>query len=199
MDAPRYCPQCGWPDAHLYEVVSRHRTTEGVIVYTRCVCGRLQVRGGDRVAIRQTGPALPTVDPTGLGTRSGAGVRAAASRASTVLVRSATSPTACLVGLVPVLVAVVTLPAPALLPLAALSLVVGVIARVEPGLSSTARAGATRVAGSAAVRRRSARPPPGATEPAVPIGSPPQRPSGPRVGRPSRPVPVAGLTRFERG
>lgn len=38
------CRHCGWPDSEPYEVVSRHATTEGVIVYTRCVCGVLHVR-----------------------------------------------------------------------------------------------------------------------------------------------------------
>lgn len=38
------CASCGWPLSDPYEIVSRHRTSEGLIVYTRCVCGRLQVR-----------------------------------------------------------------------------------------------------------------------------------------------------------
>lgn len=38
------CGHCGWPEADPYEVASRHATSEGVIVYTRCVCGALQVR-----------------------------------------------------------------------------------------------------------------------------------------------------------
>ena len=38
------CPNCGWPDGVFYEVVSRHQTSTGVIVYGRCVCGALQVR-----------------------------------------------------------------------------------------------------------------------------------------------------------
>ncbi|MBA4863179.1 hypothetical protein H1V43_17675 [Streptomyces sp. PSKA54] len=39
-----YCPHCGWPDAQPYEVVSRHATTQGQTVWTRCACGSLQVR-----------------------------------------------------------------------------------------------------------------------------------------------------------
>jgi hypothetical protein len=46
----RHCPCCGWPDADPYEIVSRHETSEGTVVYTRCVCGRLQVRHGDAAA-----------------------------------------------------------------------------------------------------------------------------------------------------
>lgn len=38
------CQQCGWPDTEPYQTVSRHTTTEGLIVYTRCACGRLHVR-----------------------------------------------------------------------------------------------------------------------------------------------------------
>lgn len=38
------CAYCGWPEAEPYEVVSRHDTSEGTVVYTRCACGRLQVR-----------------------------------------------------------------------------------------------------------------------------------------------------------
>ena len=37
------CADCGWPDTDR-QVVSRHRTSEGVIVWTRCIiCGALQV------------------------------------------------------------------------------------------------------------------------------------------------------------
>lgn len=42
-DAPR-CPNCGWPEREPYEILSRHRTSSGVVVYTRCICGALQVR-----------------------------------------------------------------------------------------------------------------------------------------------------------
>ncbi|HEY7486710.1 MAG TPA: hypothetical protein VH912_19775 [Streptosporangiaceae bacterium] len=40
----RKCRRCGWPEDQPYETVSRHLTSTGVIVYTRCVCGLLQVR-----------------------------------------------------------------------------------------------------------------------------------------------------------
>ncbi|RKS69138.1 hypothetical protein BZB76_6277 [Actinomadura pelletieri DSM 43383] len=38
------CPGCGWPDSEVYEVLSRHLTSEGVVTYTRCACGETQVR-----------------------------------------------------------------------------------------------------------------------------------------------------------
>ncbi|MWK38831.1 hypothetical protein GEV43_35600 [Actinomadura sp. J1-007] len=38
------CPGCGWPQAEVYEVLSRHLTSEGVVTYTRCACGEMQVR-----------------------------------------------------------------------------------------------------------------------------------------------------------
>lgn len=40
---PGRCADCGWPLAEPVRVASRHRTTEGVVVYARCVCGRLRV------------------------------------------------------------------------------------------------------------------------------------------------------------
>jgi hypothetical protein len=46
------CPYCGWPDAEPFEVVSRHRTPEGLTVWTRCCCGSLQVRVTDGVSTR---------------------------------------------------------------------------------------------------------------------------------------------------
>ncbi|MFI2026682.1 hypothetical protein [Streptomyces buecherae] len=54
-----------WPLAEPVRVVSRHRTTEGVVVYARCVCGRLRVwvepRGGAarRLVIGGTDAPLP--------------------------------------------------------------------------------------------------------------------------------------------
>lgn len=36
------CLDCGWPDIDA-QVVSRHRTSQGTIVWTRCICGVLQV------------------------------------------------------------------------------------------------------------------------------------------------------------
>jgi hypothetical protein len=38
------CPTCGWPESDVYEVLSRHFTSEGVVTYSRCVCGEIQVR-----------------------------------------------------------------------------------------------------------------------------------------------------------
>lgn len=38
---PDRCPDCGWDQRDPYEIVSRHRTSAGLIVYTRCACGRL--------------------------------------------------------------------------------------------------------------------------------------------------------------
>ncbi|TDD71837.1 hypothetical protein [Actinomadura rubrisoli] len=38
------CPRCGWPVTEAYEVLSRHLTSEGVVSYTRCACGEVQVR-----------------------------------------------------------------------------------------------------------------------------------------------------------
>lgn len=38
------CPRCGWPETEPYEVVSRHPTSNGTVVYTRCLCGLLHVR-----------------------------------------------------------------------------------------------------------------------------------------------------------
>ncbi|GAA2403807.1 hypothetical protein GCM10010420_33910 [Streptomyces glaucosporus] len=50
------CPHCGWPDAQPVRVVSRHRTSAGQAVWTRCACGSLQVRvvdeAGARIAVR---------------------------------------------------------------------------------------------------------------------------------------------------
>ena len=38
---PDRCPRCCWPQREPYEVVSRHATSTGTIVYTRCACGLL--------------------------------------------------------------------------------------------------------------------------------------------------------------
>jgi hypothetical protein len=48
------CLSCGWPTAEPYEIVSRHMTSEGLIMWTRCVCGRLEVRRGDSLLLRWT-------------------------------------------------------------------------------------------------------------------------------------------------
>jgi hypothetical protein len=53
------CPFCGWPEAELFDVASRHRTTEGQTVWTRCACGSLQMRvlgrTGSRIVARSRG------------------------------------------------------------------------------------------------------------------------------------------------
>jgi hypothetical protein len=38
------CPACAWPVSDVYEVISRHLTSEGVVTYSRCACGEVQVR-----------------------------------------------------------------------------------------------------------------------------------------------------------
>ncbi|OLT00365.1 hypothetical protein BJF90_35840 [Pseudonocardia sp. CNS-004] len=59
MDRPtdEMCPRCGWPAAEPFEVVSRHVTSEGVITWSRCACGRLQVHRGSTLVLRATEPA----------------------------------------------------------------------------------------------------------------------------------------------
>jgi hypothetical protein len=37
------CSRCGWPVGQPFEIVSRHRTSEGVVTWTRCPCGQLRV------------------------------------------------------------------------------------------------------------------------------------------------------------
>ncbi|MDT7686434.1 MAG: hypothetical protein QOG57_6744 [Pseudonocardiales bacterium] len=37
------CTACGWPLAET-SVVSAHRTSEGLVCYRRCVCGRITIR-----------------------------------------------------------------------------------------------------------------------------------------------------------
>jgi hypothetical protein len=37
------CPWCGWPTYEPFQTVSRHRTSEGLVAWTRCPCGRLRV------------------------------------------------------------------------------------------------------------------------------------------------------------
>lgn len=50
------CPYCGRPDAGPFQVLSRHRTSIGETVWTRCACGSLQIRvrdaAGERIAAR---------------------------------------------------------------------------------------------------------------------------------------------------
>ncbi|WP_219419431.1 hypothetical protein [Pseudonocardia nigra] len=57
------CRHCGWPEQEPYEVVSRHVTSQGVIVYSRCACGRLQVRRHDRVVLQARTPTPGVAGP----------------------------------------------------------------------------------------------------------------------------------------
>lgn len=36
------CEQCGLPRPESVDILSRHRTSRGLIVYTRCICGLLE-------------------------------------------------------------------------------------------------------------------------------------------------------------
>jgi hypothetical protein len=38
------CPYCGWPDDKPVQTLSRHSTVDGLLVWTRCICGSLQAR-----------------------------------------------------------------------------------------------------------------------------------------------------------
>ena len=46
------CPHCGWPDAKPFQVLSRHRTANGMTVWSRCACGSTQVREIDLTGTR---------------------------------------------------------------------------------------------------------------------------------------------------
>lgn len=35
------CQHCRRPDPQFFQLVSRHTTSEGVVVYARCACGAL--------------------------------------------------------------------------------------------------------------------------------------------------------------
>lgn len=52
----KHCPFCGWPENDPYVEASRHHTAEGQTVWTRCVCGSLQMRivgaAGSRIVAR---------------------------------------------------------------------------------------------------------------------------------------------------
>ena len=39
--SPTSAPGAGWE--HELDVLSRHRTSEGVVTYARCTCGELQI------------------------------------------------------------------------------------------------------------------------------------------------------------
>jgi hypothetical protein len=55
--AAETCQTCGWPIAEPYQIVSRHLTSEGVITWSRCACGRLQAHRGTSVVLRATCPS----------------------------------------------------------------------------------------------------------------------------------------------
>ncbi|WP_067711311.1 hypothetical protein [Nocardia yamanashiensis] len=38
------CPNCGWPADEPFETLSRHRTSEGTVIYHRCACGAIRIR-----------------------------------------------------------------------------------------------------------------------------------------------------------
>jgi hypothetical protein len=38
------CPTCAWPVSESYEVISRHVTSDGIVTYSRCVCGEVRIR-----------------------------------------------------------------------------------------------------------------------------------------------------------
>lgn len=40
----RHCSNCGWPTNQPFQVLSRHRTSEGIVVYTRCACGVVRMQ-----------------------------------------------------------------------------------------------------------------------------------------------------------
>ncbi|MEV6768112.1 hypothetical protein AB0N05_05705 [Nocardia sp. NPDC051030] len=41
--SPPQCPQCGWPTTQPFQTLSTHRTSEGTVTYTRCVCGAVRM------------------------------------------------------------------------------------------------------------------------------------------------------------
>ncbi|MDC0773737.1 hypothetical protein [Streptomyces sp. HD] len=54
------CPHCGWPDAaEPFQVLSRHSTTTGHTVWTRCSCGSLQMRVVDGCGVRVVSRSRP--------------------------------------------------------------------------------------------------------------------------------------------
>jgi hypothetical protein len=63
-----HCPHCGWLDAEPYQVVSRRLTRDsGMMSWTRCACGSLQMRQqprGKQTLIVTRG--RPTADMAGL-------------------------------------------------------------------------------------------------------------------------------------
>lgn len=66
---PAPCPRCGWDQRDPYEIVSRHPTSAGVVVYTRCACGLLSTwlhpapAAEGRLVVRAACPAEPLTCP----------------------------------------------------------------------------------------------------------------------------------------
>jgi hypothetical protein len=58
----KYCPFCGWPEDETYTEASRHRTSQGQTVWTRCVCGSLQMRTVDATGSRIVARSRPDAD-----------------------------------------------------------------------------------------------------------------------------------------
>lgn len=73
----RRCEHCGWPESEPYAILSRHRTSQGLALWTRCACGTTRVRlrpptGAERIVARLGQPEaatapIPTSD-CGVGT-----------------------------------------------------------------------------------------------------------------------------------
>lgn len=67
------CPYCSWPDSEPIDVLSEHRTAEGLTMWTRCPCGSLQVRlaaaGGIRLLARGRPYAVAAQGPGDPGPR----------------------------------------------------------------------------------------------------------------------------------
>jgi len=58
-----HCPYCGWADAKPFHTLSRHCTHQGLTVWTRCVCGSVQVRQIDECGARIVVRGRPTEGP----------------------------------------------------------------------------------------------------------------------------------------
>lgn len=57
--APPCCPHCGRGDAEPPQVVSRHHTSTGLTIWTRCHCGSLQVRVRTERGVRTIARSRP--------------------------------------------------------------------------------------------------------------------------------------------
>lgn len=62
------CDACGRTEGPWEHVISRHRTSEGEVVYTRCTCGSVAVRLAAPTHTEDTevlarGPAEPALAP----------------------------------------------------------------------------------------------------------------------------------------